>query len=151
MANSRARDTILIVEDDPGHAQLIVKNLRRAGMEASFVIVDDGQQALDLLFGEGEYADQERSRPLLVILDLNLPVRDGFQVLERIKSDDRLRSIPVIVLTCSDDRGDVSRCLDLGCNTFVTKPVEYEALSNVIRKLGRFLSMQRMPPGAISC
>ncbi len=141
------RRTILIVEDDPGHAQLIAKNLRRAGLGPNFVILGDGQQALDFLFGEGEFADQDQRGPVLVILDLDLPVIDGFQVLERIKSDARLRSTPVIVLTASNDREDSTRCLELGCNTFVTKPVEYEALSNLIRKLGRFLSLSEMPAG----
>jgi CheY-like chemotaxis protein len=132
--------TILLVEDDPGHALLIEKNLRRANIANTIVKVDNGQKAVDFLFkDEGGFRD-----PLLVLLDLNLPVLDGYQVLKIIKNDERTRQIPVAVLTTTDNPHEVKRCYELGCNIYITKPVEYEQFSDAIRKLGLFLSIVRV-------
>ena len=137
--------TILLAEDDPGHARLIEKNLQRANITNEIVFASDGQQALDYLFGEGDYAGQQRALPLLVLLDLNMPVIDGYQVLKRMKADDRTKRIPVIVLTTTDDLKEVSRCYDLGCNAYLTKPVDYSQFSDVIRKMSQFLAVITMP------
>jgi len=139
--------TILLVEDDPGHARLIEKNLRRSNITNDIVTVSDGQQALNYLFSEGEYAGRERPSPLLVLLDLNLPVLDGYQVLERMKTDERTKHVPVVILTTTDDDREVSRCYELGCNVYVTKPVDYAQFSEAIRKLGLFLSVVTVPNG----
>jgi CheY-like chemotaxis protein len=141
--------TILLVEDDPGHALLIEKNLRRAGIANNIVILDDGQKAVDFLFKQGAYQGDLNPSPPLILLDLNLPVLDGFQVLGIIKKDARTKSIPVVVLTTTDNPHEVARCYELGCNVYITKPVEYEMFSDAIRKLGLFLSIVRVPePGA---
>lgn len=87
------------------------------------------------------------ARPLVVLLDLNLPVLDGYEVFERIKEDERTRRIPVVVLTTTDDAAEVGRCCDLGCNAFITKPVEYQAFAETIHGLGLFLSVATMPEG----
>ena len=139
--------TILLAEDDPGHARLIEKNLRRAGIANDIVAVGDGQQALDYLLGEGKYAGSKHASPLLLLLDLNMPVLDGYQVLERMKSDKRIRRVPVVVLTTTDDAREVARCYDLGCNVYVTKPVDYEQFGEAIRKLGLFISVVTVPGG----
>ena len=139
--------SILLVEDDPGHARLIEKNLRRSNITNEIIKVGDGQQALDYLLGEGEYAGDEHASPLLVLLDLNLPVLDGYQVLKRMKADERTRRIPVIILTTTDDTREVARCYDLGCNVYMTKPVDYEQFSDAIRKIGLFLSVVTIPDG----
>jgi CheY-like chemotaxis protein len=139
--------SILLVEDDPGHARLIEKNLRRSNITNAIVKAGDGQQALDYLFGEGRHAGDERPSPLLVLLDLNLPVLDGYQVLKRMKADERTRRIPVIVLTTTDDGREVTRCYELGCNVYMTKPVDYEQFSDAIRKIGLFLSVVTIPDG----
>jgi CheY-like chemotaxis protein len=131
--------TILLVEDDPGHARLIEKNLRRSNIMNKIVTVGDGQRAVDFLF------DKDCLWPLLVLLDLNMPVLDGYQVLERIKANERTKRIPVVVLTTTDDAREVSRCYDLGCNVYMTKPVDYQQFSDAIRKLGLFLSVVTMP------
>jgi CheY-like chemotaxis protein len=138
---------ILLVEDDPGHARLIEKNLRRANITNEVTTVGDGQEALDYLFGEGEYAGNERPSPLLVLLDLNLPVLDGYQVLQRMKADERTKRIPVIVLTTTDDAREVARCYELGCNVYITKPVEYERFCEAIQKFGLLLSVVTIPNG----
>ena len=137
--------TILLVEDDAGHARLIEKNLRRSNITNEIITVSDGQQALDYLFSAGQYVGGECASPLLVLLDLNLPILDGYQVLERMKADERTRRIPVVVLTTTDDTREVSRCYGLGCNAYMTKPVDYGQFSEAIRKLGLFLSVAAMP------
>jgi CheY-like chemotaxis protein len=138
---------IVLVEDDPGHARLIEKGLRRANIKNEIVTLSDGQQALDYLFCEGEYAGDAPRELLLILLDLNLPVLDGYQVLERLKADDRTKRFPVIVLTTTDDAREVSRCYNLGCSVYITKPVGYEQFSDSIRKLGLFLSVVTVPNG----
>lgn len=143
----RCEVTILLVEDDPGHARLIEKNLRRSNITNSVVLAGDGQQALDYLFGEGKYAESTHASPLLVLLDLNMPVLDGYQVLERMKADERTKRIPVIILTTTDDAREVSRCYELGCSVYITKPVDYEQFTEAIRKLGLFLSVVTVPNG----
>lgn len=136
---------ILMVEDDPGHARLIEKNLRRAGVINEIIVLDNGQKAVDFLFKRGAYAGDTHPAPLLVLLDLNLPVLDGYQVLEQIKADETTRKIPVVMLTTTDNPAEVVRCYELGCNIYVTKPVDYEHFSEAIRNLGLFLSIVKVP------
>ena len=145
--NSGKTVTILLVEDDPGHARLIEKNLRRANINNDIKVVGDGQEALDFLFGEGPYEGASLVSPLLILLDLNLPVLDGYQVLEKIKTDERTKRIPVIVLTTTSDPGEVTRCYELGCNVYVVKPVDYTQFSEAIRNLGLFLPVVTIPDG----
>ncbi len=137
--------SILLVEDDPGHALLIEKNLRRAGIANEITVLDTGQKAVDYLFKEGAYKEGQHALPPLILLDLNLPVLDGYQVLKMIKNDERTKKIPVIVLTTTDNPHEVSRCYELGCNVYITKPVEYERFSDAIRTLGLFLSIVKVP------
>ncbi len=137
--------TILIVEDDPGHSRLIEKNLRRANIRNEIIKISNGRQVLDYLFEEVEYAGQHRASSLLVLLDLNLPEINGIQVLKRMKEHDSTKQIPVIILTTSDDNRDIARCYELGCNVYVTKPVDYGQFSEAIQKLGLFLTVARVP------
>jgi CheY-like chemotaxis protein len=139
--------TILLAEDDPGHARLIEKNLRRANIKNKIHFANNGQEALDYLFCEGEYADNKNPSPMLVLLDLNMPVLDGYQVLQRMKADECTKRIPVIVLTTTDDPREVSRCYELGCNVYITKPVDYEQFAEAMRKLGLFLLVVMIPDG----
>jgi len=143
--------SILLVEDDHGHARLIEKNLRRAGISNKIYHCDDGQKAVDFLLKE--WNDQEEwPLQLVVLLDLILPVLDGYQVLRIIKSNERTKRIPVIVLTTADDAREVSRCYDLGCNLYITKPIEYITtpdefahFTTTIQILGNFLSIVKTP------
>jgi CheY-like chemotaxis protein len=142
--------TILVVEDDMAQARLIERNLRYSNIANEIVKLDDGQKALDYLFGEGEYEGVEHSSALLVLLDLNLPVVDGFEVLRCMKTNERTRHIPVIMVTGSDDAQDVSKCYELGCNVFLTKPLlDYDQFAEAIRKLGLFLSIVTVPEGKV--
>ena len=146
--NDRIRPStvsILLVEDDHGHARLIEKNLRRAGIANTIIKLDDGQKAVDFLLKKGEYSNDDHPAPFLILLDLNLPVLSGYQVLQAIKNDERTKSIPVVMLTTTDNPHEISRCYDLGCNVYIAKPVEYEQFTDAIRKLGLFLSIVRVP------
>lgn len=138
---------ILIAEDDAGHALLIEKNLRRAKISNAIIRVENGRDALDFLFSDGAFAGKERPSPLLVLLDLNMPVMDGYQVLERMKADPRTKKIPVVVLTTTDDTREVARCYELGCSVYITKPVEYSGFSRAIQQLGLFFSIVTVPNG----
>jgi len=135
--------TILLVEDDPGHARLIERNLRRAHMTNEIITLRDGQAAVDYLFGE----ERRPLLPLLMLLDLNLPGLSGFQVLERLKAKRRTKHIPVICLTTTDNPQDIERCYALGCNVYITKPVAYAQFSESIRQLGLFLAVVKVPSG----
>lgn len=139
--------TILLVEDDPGHARLIEKNLRRANITNPIITLDDGQKAIDFLFQDGEYEGKDLPPQLLVLLDLNLPVVDGYEVLKRMKGDSHTKSIPVIILTTTDDPQEIAHCYDLGCNVYVTKPVNYDRFSEAVTNLGLFLSVVKIPNG----
>jgi CheY-like chemotaxis protein len=137
--------TILLIEDDPGHARLVEKNLRRSNVMGEIVMLRDGQEAIDYFFDDQD--DAALDTPVLVLLDLNLPILDGYQVLERLKHDERTRHIPVIILTTADDAREIDHCYDLGCNICITKPVDYEQFSDAICKLGIFLGVIAVPPG----
>lgn len=143
--NTAQNVTILLVEDNPGHARLVEKNLRRANINNPIVTVGDGGQAMAYVFREGPYSDVPMPENLLVLLDLNLPVMDGYQVLRRMKENEATRRIPIIILTTTDDPREIHRCYDLGCNVYLTKPVDYEDFSEAIRKLGLFLSVVAIP------
>jgi CheY-like chemotaxis protein len=135
---------IVMVEDDEGHALLIEKNVRRAGVSNEIKKFTDGTSALEFLFGDAGLARQ----PLLVLLDLNLPDMSGIDILAKLKGDDRTRTTPVIVLTTTDDKVEIQRCYDLGCNVYMTKPVNYESFATAIRQLGLFLSVIQVPETA---
>ena len=140
--------TILLVEDDPGHARLIEKNVRRAGVSNEIIPFGDGGSVLRYLFDDTAGATRMGHRPVLVLLDLNLPDMSGIDILSRIKSDDQLRRTPVIVLTTTDDKVEIQRCYDLGCNVYITKPVNYESFATAIRQLGLFLAVMQVPEPA---
>ena len=142
--------TIVLAEDDDGHASLIHRNLQRAGLVNGFIRVRDGQEALDLIHGEGEHAGPAISGNYLLLLDINMPRVDGVEVLRQIKADPTLCTTPVIMLTTTDDPREVERCYKLGCNVYITKPVAYEQFVEAIRQLGLFLQVVKVPPNAHS-
>ena len=136
---------ILLAEDDDGHAYLVRENLRDAGVSNRIVRVPDGQEALDYLRCEGAHAGRVSGGPLLLLLDINMPRVDGVEVLRRLKADPRTDRLPVLMLTTTDDPREVRRCYELGCASYVAKPVEYDRFVEAIRRLGLFLSIVEVP------
>ncbi|MCG5234679.1 response regulator [Xanthobacter autotrophicus] len=137
--------TIVMVEDDEGHARLIEKNIRRAGVRNDILPFTDGTSAVQFLFGADGTGRDHIGRALLVLLDLNLPDMTGVEILARIKQNEHLKRSPVVVLTTTDDKVEIQRCYDLGANVYVTKPVNYENFANAIRQLGLFFSVIQVP------
>lgn len=142
------RAVILLVEDDPGDQELTRRSLQGDLLKTDLRIANDGGEALDYLFRRGRYADPEASpRPDLIMLDLNMPRVDGKQVLEILRQTPALDPIPVIVLTTSSEEVDVVRSYDLGCNSFLQKPVEVDAFIDALRTLRRYwLELVTLPP-----
>lgn len=136
---------IVLAEDDEGHASLVRRNLKRAGVANEVVHVSDGQQALDYIRREARYANRDPGGCLLLVLDINMPRVDGVEVLRQVKAGEATAKIPVIMLTTTDDPREIERCYQLGCSVYITKPVEYEAFVEAIKRLGLFLQVVRVP------
>ncbi|MBN9304721.1 MAG: hypothetical protein BGO82_11565 [Devosia sp. 67-54] len=137
--------TIIMVEDDEGHARLIEKNIRRAGVANEIVPFSNGADALTYLLGPDGSGLASKGRQLLVLLDLNLPDMTGVDILEKVKANEHTRRSPVVVLTTTDDQREIQRCYDLGANVYITKPVDYDGFANAIRQLGLFFSVMQVP------
>ena len=135
--------TIVMIEDDEGHARLIERNVRRAGINNRVLHFLDGTSALDYIFNDSRGPAQ--NGPALILLDLNLPDMSGTEILAKVKSDETLKRTPVVVLTTTDDKVEIQRCYDLGCNVYITKPVNYESFADAIKQLGLFLSVIQVP------
>jgi len=136
---------IVMIEDDEGHARLIEKNIRRAGVNNRIQPFTNGTDAVNYLFGPDSSGMTNKNRPLLVLLDLNLPDMTGIDILKRIKGNEHLKRVPVVVLTTTDDAVEIQRCYDLGCNVYITKPVNYENFAHAILQLGLFFSVMQVP------
>ena len=133
-----------MIEDDEGHARLIEKNIRRAGISNDIHHFRDGTSALEYLHEAPD--GPTHNGPALILLDLNLPDMTGIDILKRVKDNATLKSAPVVVLTTTDDAQEIKRCYELGCNVYITKPVNYESFANAIRQLGLFFSVIQVPP-----
>jgi CheY-like chemotaxis protein len=141
--------TIIMIEDDEGHARLIERNIRRSGVNNDILSFTNGTDASHYLFGIDGSGLDHRGEALLILLDLNLPDMGGIEILQRVKENIHLKSTPVVVLTTTDDSQEIRRCYELGCNVYVTKPVNYESFANAIRQLGLFFSVIQVPAAAI--
>ena len=137
--------TIIMIEDDEGHARLIEKNIRRAGVSNQIIPFTNGTAALEFLMGPDGTGMANKGRQLLVLLDLNLPDMTGVDILERVKGNEHTKRSPVVVLTTTDDQREIQRCYDLGANVYITKPVDYDGFANAIRQLGLFFSVMQVP------
>ena len=134
--------TILLAEDDDGHARLIERNLQRAGFVNRVVRAKDGQEALDTVRSGGGLPPDTQ---FLLLLDINMPRVDGLEVLRQLKANPRTARIPAIMLTTTDDPREVERCYALGCSVYITKPVRYEDFVEALNRLGMFLEIVKLP------
>ncbi len=137
--------TIVMIEDDEGHAMLIEKNIRRAGVNNEIKPFTNGTDALDFLLGKDRSGEVSRNKQFLVLLDLNLPDMTGIEILEQLKQNEHTLCAPVVILTTTDDQQEIQRCYSLGANVYIVKPVNYESFAQAIRQLGLFLSVMRVP------
>ena len=141
--------TILVADDDPDDRMMAKDALDESRLANDLRFVEDGEELLDYLYRRGRYADQRSApRPGVILLDLNMPRKDGREALKEIKADPDLRQIPVVVLTTSKAEEDIYRTYDLGVNSFITKPVMFESLVEVMKTLGRYwFEIVELPPG----
>lgn len=138
--------TIIMIEDDEGHARLIERNIRRSGVNNEIMPFTNGTDAVKYLLGADGTGLDHKGRALLILLDLNLPDMTGIDILRMVKQNSFLKSAPVVILTTTDDSQEIKRCYELGCNVYITKPVNYESFANAIRQLGLFFSVIQVPP-----
>lgn len=136
---------IIIAEDDDGHAELIKKNLKRSGIANQFLRFKDGEETLNFFLRKGIGPHRKKKTPYLLLLDIRMPKVDGIDILRQIKKDSELCKMPVIIITTTDDPREVENCHYLGCNNYITKPVNYDKFVESIRRLGYFLMVVEIP------
>jgi CheY-like chemotaxis protein len=138
---------ILLVEDNPNDVELTLRALKKNNLTNSVHVVKDGAEALDYIFATGAYASRDiNHHPKVILLDLKLPKVDGLDVLRRIKSDERTRVIPVVVLTSSKEERDLVESYKLGANSYIAKPVDFESFVKAVSELGLYWLLLNQPP-----
>jgi CheY-like chemotaxis protein len=142
----RSLGQILIVEDDPNDVELTLTALREYNLANEFVVTHDGAEALDFLYSRGKFSGRSNGNPTVILLDLKLPKVHGLEVLQKIRSDEQLKMIPVVVLTSSNEEKDVMRSYQLGVNAYVVKPVDFHDFVNAVKQLGIFWAVINEPP-----
>ncbi|MBS1625878.1 MAG: response regulator [Bacteroidetes bacterium] len=136
---------ILLVEDNPYEAELAIRGLKKHNFANNLHHIDDGAEALDFIFGRGKYADHTET-PKLILLDIKLPRIDGIEILRQIKSNEKTRSIPVVVLTSSKENQDVKACYELGVNSYIVKPVDFDSFAKAVAELGMYWMLLNTAP-----
>ncbi len=142
MENNNDGVTILMAEDDDGHALLVQERFENVGVHNPIIRFKDGQETWDFL--SGAKPGLEAGKGYLLLLDIRMPGLDGVEVLKRVKQDPRLKSMPVIMLTTTDDPREINLCYELGCNNYLVKPVEFEKFAEVLKRLGLFLMIVKV-------
>jgi len=138
---------ILLIEDNPHDAELTIRALTKHHVANKLVHIKDGAEALDFIFGTGTYAGRNiNNKPKVILLDLKMPKVDGIEVLKRIKMDDLMKKIPVVVLTSSKEDPDIRKCYDLGVNSYIVKPVEFDSFLKAVSELGLYWMLLNQSP-----
>lgn len=139
---------LLLVEDNMNDAELAIRELKRHNLANNLYHVKDGEEALDFIFGTGKYADSRtvNHTPRLILLDIHMPKVNGIEVLEKIKSEDATRKTPVVILTSSKEDPDIKKCYDLGANSYIVKPLNFEGFAEAIKNLGFYWLLLNQPP-----
>jgi CheY-like chemotaxis protein len=148
MVDYKQLETILLIEDNEDHIEHTVDALREGGLVNQIFVIRDGQSALDYMYRRGEYADPKKSpRPCLILLDVKLPKKGGFDVLETLKKDPDLMVIPIILLTTTGNKEDIERGARLGANDYIVKPVEFDNFMQKVKGLGKYWALVSNLPG----
>lgn len=138
---------ILLVEDNMDDAEMTIRALRKKNLSNRLTHLTDGEEALDFLFGRGKFAGRNLNlKPKLILLDLKMPKIDGMEVLEKVKSDSETKKIPVVILTSSKEDPDLQKCYELGANSYIVKPVEFESFINAVSELGLYWMLLNQVP-----
>jgi CheY-like chemotaxis protein len=138
--------TILLAEDDDGHAKLVRMHFEESGVRNEIIRLKDGQEALDFFYDSATTPKYEPGRSYLLLLDIRMPRVDGVEVLRRLKSDANLSRMPIVMLTTTDDPREIEACYKLGCNVYITKPISFTAFAETLRRFGLFLKVIRVAP-----
>lgn len=147
MNNNHSEIEILLVEDNPFDAELTIRALRKNQLANTIIHLTDGAEALDFIFAEGKYAGRDVSKkPKMILLDLKMPKVNGIEVLQKLKAFDHTKLIPVVVLTSSNEDPDVVTCYELGVNSYIVKPVDFEAFTRAIVELGLYWMVLNQSP-----
>lgn len=136
---------ILLVEDDPNDVELALHALKKNNLTNRIEVVRDGEEALEIIFGKGAAEHSREQRPKVILLDLKLPKVDGLEVLKRLKSDPETRSIPVVMLTSSREECDIVKSYELGVNSYIVKPVDFEQFTESVRQIGFYWLLTNQP------
>ncbi len=138
---------ILLVEDNMDDAEMTIRALRKKNLSNRLTHLTDGEEALDFLFGRGKFKERDINlKPKLILLDLKMPKIDGMEVLEKVKSNSETKKIPVVVLTSSKEDPDLRKCYELGANSYIVKPVEFESFVNAVSELGLYWMLLNQVP-----
>lgn len=146
ISNERKETVILITDDDEGHAELIHEHLIDSGIINPILHFNDGLSVWNFLSRSGNGPQMDERHPYLLLLDIRMPKMDGVEVLRKIKNDPLLHSIPVIMLTTTNDPREIEECYEIGCNSYITKPVNYQQFGEAIKRLGLFISIMQIAP-----
>ncbi len=148
-ATAKQLQAILLVEDNPQDREATKRAFARTGIVNPIIECEDGEEALDYLYRRGKYFDPETApRPALILLDLNMPGTDGFEILEKLKGNSELKNIPVVILTTSADKRDINKCYKSGANSYIQKPVDFEKFARSIERLKEYwLEIAILPKG----
>lgn len=141
---------ILLVEDDPQDIELTLNTLAEHNLANEVILTRDGTEAIDYLYCQGSYTDRTKGNPAVILLDLKMPKMDGLQVLKRLKQDEQLRMIPVVILTSSREDRDLIECYRYGVNAYVVKPVRFTEFVEAVKNIGIFWALINEPPPNIS-
>ena len=140
---------VLLIEDNHHEAELTIRSLKKHNLANRLLHIDDGEEALDLIFSRGKYSgDKEPINPKLILLDLKLPKVDGLEILRQIKSDERTRAIPVAILTSSKEEKDIIESYKWGVNSYIVKPVSFESFSSAVSELGLYWLILNQSPSS---
>jgi len=137
--------TLVLVDDEPAHSTLVKRNLKKCGLKNEMIILSSGQQLLDYVFSKAQFENREPLQKAIILLDINMPGMSGIEALKTLKTNDLTRKIPVFMLTTTDDPVEVEECFRLGCNAYLTKPIEHAEFATKIQELGHFIMTNQIP------